>query len=48
LQADLKLSDTHFGVLGSAFMFVYMLAAMMTGFMEDRPLRKNNKAYFTT
>jgi MFS family permease len=40
LQADLKLSDTHLGVLGSAFMFVYMLAAPLIGFMADRTPRQ--------
>jgi MFS family permease len=40
LQADLKLSDTHLGVLGSAFMFIYMLAAPLIGFMADRTPRQ--------
>ncbi|MDR1124319.1 MAG: MFS transporter [Elusimicrobiota bacterium] len=40
LQTDLKLSDTHLGVLGSAFMFIYMLAAPFIGFMADRTPRQ--------
>ena len=35
IQADLKLTDTHLGVLGSAFMIVYMIVAPFIGYFAD-------------
>lgn len=39
IKADLKLSDTSLGFLGSAFMFSYMLAAPLFGRLGDRANR---------
>ena len=36
IKADLKLSDTGLGFIGSAFMLCYMLAAPVFGRMGDR------------
>ena len=40
IQADFKLSDTHLGLLGSAFMIVYMVAAPFIGYFADRTPRQ--------
>lgn len=40
IKADLNLSDAQLGVLASAFMFVYMLAAPFVGFIADRSPRQ--------
>ena len=39
IKADLKLSDTSLGFLGSAFMLCYMLAAPIFGRVGDRSNR---------
>src|SRR6266498_2383025 len=39
LKADLALSDTALGLLGSAFMLCYMLAAPLLGWIGDRSSR---------
>ena len=36
IKADLKISDTELGFLGSAFMFSYMLLAPLFGWLGDR------------
>jgi MFS family permease len=40
IQNDLKITDTHLGLLGSAFMIVYMLAAPLIGWLADRTPRQ--------
>ena len=40
IKADLNLSDAQLGVLASAFMFVYMIAAPFVGFIADRTPRQ--------
>lgn len=40
IKADLALSDAQLGILASAFMFVYMLAAPIVGFIADRTPRQ--------
>lgn len=40
IKADLALSDAQLGVLASAFMFVYMIAAPLVGFIADRTPRQ--------
>lgn len=40
IKADLDLSDAQLGVLASAFMFVYMIAAPLVGFIADRTPRQ--------
>src|ERR1039458_8918570 len=39
IKADLSLSDTALGLLGSAFMLCYMLSAPLFGWLGDRPSR---------
>jgi predicted MFS family arabinose efflux permease len=39
VKADLRLSDTALGFLGSAFMFCYMLSAPLFGWLGDRTRR---------
>jgi MFS family permease len=36
LKADLRLSDTQLGLLGSAFLWVYALLSPISGFLADR------------
>lgn len=36
IQSDLRLTDTQLGLLGSAFMIVYLIAAPMLGLLGDR------------
>jgi MFS transporter, Spinster family, sphingosine-1-phosphate transporter len=36
LKADLRLSDTELGLLGSAFLWVYALLSPISGFLADR------------
>ena len=40
IQNDLKITDTHLGFLGSAFMIVYMFAAPLIGWLADRTPRQ--------
>lgn len=40
IKTDLNLSDAQLGILASAFMFVYMFAAPLTGFIADRKPRQ--------
>lgn len=40
IQADLNLTDTHLGFLGSAFMIVYMIVAPFIGYFADRTPRQ--------
>ena len=40
IKTDLNLSDAQLGVLASAFMFVYMIAAPFVGFIADRTPRQ--------
>lgn len=40
IKTDLNLSDSQLGILASAFMFVYMFAAPLTGFIADRKPRQ--------
>ena len=40
IKTDLNLSDSQLGILASAFMFVYMLAAPLTGYIADRKPRQ--------
>jgi MFS family permease len=40
IQYDLKITDTHLGLLGSAFMIVYMFVAPVIGWLADRTPRQ--------
>ncbi len=41
IEKDLHISDSMFGLLGTAFLFVYALAAVPFGYWGDRGVRKN-------
>ena len=41
IEKDLGISDPQFGLLGTAFLFVYAIAALPFGYWGDRGTRKN-------
>ena len=45
IKADLRISDTALGLLGSAFMLCYMLSAQLLGWLGDRLQKKSGRGY---
>ena len=41
IEKDLHISDPQFGLLGTAFLLVYAIAALPFGYWGDRGIRKN-------